>query len=165
MFLFCTGASNLSPSIFCQRNGISFCQFVQTFRSKATVFFFFKQNLFASGPKTWMAGWHCHPESFCASGKFLRVTPEIAMGSFRTLCKISRQSGYFPDCLESFWIVRKVSGLPRKFPGRLDIFRMIQKVSGQPGKFLDSLESFRIAWKVSGQPGKFPDSLESFRIA
>ena len=42
------------------------------------------------GPKTWVAGWHCHPESFCASGKFLRVTPEIAMGSFRTLWKISR---------------------------------------------------------------------------
>ena len=45
---------------------------------------------FIRGPKTWVAGWHCHPESFCASGKFLRITPEIAMGSFRTLWKISR---------------------------------------------------------------------------
>ena len=25
------------------------------------------------GPKTWLAGWHCHPESLCASGKFLHV--------------------------------------------------------------------------------------------
>ena len=41
-------------------------------------------------PKTWVAGWHCHPESFCVSVKFLRVTPEIALGSFRTLLKISR---------------------------------------------------------------------------
>ena len=41
-------------------------------------------------PKTWVAGWHCHPESFCASGKFLRVTLKIALRSFRTLWKISR---------------------------------------------------------------------------
>ena len=25
------------------------------------------------GPKTIVASWHCHPESFCASEKFLRV--------------------------------------------------------------------------------------------
>ena len=37
------------------------------------------------GPKTMVAWWHCHPESFCASGKFLRVTLEISLGSFRTL--------------------------------------------------------------------------------
>ena len=41
-------------------------------------------------PKTWVAGWHCPPESFCASGKFLRVTLKIALRSFRTLWKISR---------------------------------------------------------------------------
>ena len=41
-------------------------------------------------PKTWVAGWHCHPESFCASGKFLRVTIEIALGSFRMVWKVSR---------------------------------------------------------------------------
>ena len=35
--------------------------------------------------KNWVAEWHCHPESFCASGKFLHVTLEIALGSFRTL--------------------------------------------------------------------------------
>ena len=42
------------------------------------------------GAKTIVASWHCHTESFCASGKFLRATPEIAMGSFRTPWKISR---------------------------------------------------------------------------
>ena len=34
------------------------------------------------GTKNIVALWHCHPESFCASGKFLRVTLEIALGSF-----------------------------------------------------------------------------------
>ena len=37
------------------------------------------------GPKTMVAWWHCYSESFCASGKFLRVTLEIALGSFRTV--------------------------------------------------------------------------------
>ena len=37
------------------------------------------------GPKTLVAWWHCHPEGFCASRKFLRVTLEIALGSFRTV--------------------------------------------------------------------------------
>ena len=41
------------------------------------------------GPKTIVASWHCHPESFCASGKFLRVTLENVLGSLRTVCKIS----------------------------------------------------------------------------
>ena len=41
-------------------------------------------------PKTWVAGWHCHPESFCASGKFLRVTLENTLGNLRNVCKISR---------------------------------------------------------------------------
>ena len=40
--------------------------------------------------KTWVAGWHCRPESFCSSGKILLVTLKIALGSFRTLWKISR---------------------------------------------------------------------------
>ena len=36
-------------------------------------------------PKNGVAGWHCHPESFCTSGKILRVTLNIALGSSGTL--------------------------------------------------------------------------------
>ena len=113
MFLFCTGASNLSPSIFCQRNGISFCQFVQTFRSKATVFFLLQIESLCQRPKTWMTGWHCHLESFCEFGKFLRiwkvlcVTLETKLESFWTVWKVSRWSGMFPDGLEICQMVWK----------------------------------------------------------
>ena len=102
------------------------------------------------GPKTWVAGWHCHPESFCASGKFLRVTLKIARGSLRTLWKISRQSGYFPDFPESFQLAWKVSRQAVYFPDRLDIVRMIRKVSGLPGKFPNSLEGFWIGGIFTG---------------
>jgi hypothetical protein len=66
--------------------------------------------------------------------------------------------------LESFRTVWKVSGQSGKFPGSLESFRTVWKVSGLSGKFLDSLESFWTVWKVSGQSGKFPGSLESFWI-
>ena len=72
MFLFCTGASNLSPSIFCQRNGISFCQFVQTFRSKATVVFLLQIESLYQSPKN-LDGRVALP-----FGKFLRVRKDFA---------------------------------------------------------------------------------------
>ena len=78
------------------------------------------------------------------SGKFLRVTLEIALGSFRMVWKVSGESGKCPDGLESF--------------------RMVWKLSGWSGKFLDCLETFRMVWKISGWSGKFPDGLESFRM-
>ena len=66
--------------------------------------------------------------------------------------------------LESFRTVWKVSGQSGKFLGSLESFRTVWKVSGLSGKFLDSLESFWTVRKVSGQSGKFPGSLESFWI-
>ena len=104
-------------------------------------------------PKTWVSGWHCHPESFCASGKFLRATAWNCNGefpdpleNFQIVWIFSGLSGKFLDSLESFRIGWIFSGWSWKFP---DIFRMIRKISGQRGKFLDSLESFWIGWKVS----------------
>ena len=48
------------------------------------------------GPKTLVAWWHCHLESFCAFGKFLRVTLEWnGMGSFRVVLIFSGWSGKF----------------------------------------------------------------------
>ena len=42
------------------------------------------------------------------SGKFLRVTLEIALGSFRTVWKVSKLSGKFADGLECLQMVWKV---------------------------------------------------------
>ena len=108
------------------------------------------------GRKTQDARMHCIPESFCASGKFLRVYTKLTL-------KSSQLSGKFPDSLESFRTVWKVSGQSGKCPDSLESFRTVWKVSGQFGKIPDSLESFRTVWKNSGQSGKFPDSLEKFR--
>ena len=105
------------------------------------------------GRKTQYASMHCIPESFCASGKFLRVYTKLTL-------KSSQLSGKFPDSLESFRTVWKDSDKSRKFPDSLERFWIVWKVSNKSGKFPDSLESFRIVWKVSGQSGKFPDSLE-----
>ena len=99
------------------------------------------------GTKTIVALWHCHPESFWASGKFLRVTHEIALGSFQTVWKISGWSGKFSDSLNIFQMVHKISGYPGKFPDSPDIFQMVKKVSGKTGKFPDI---FRMVQKVSG---------------
>ena len=95
------------------------------------------------GPKTIVASWHCHPESFCASGKFLRITLGIAVGSFRMVWKVSGWS-------ESFRRVWKVSGESGKFPNNQQSFRIVLKVSGRSGKSLDNLEDFGITWTVFG---------------
>ena len=93
--------------------------------------------------KTHVSWWHCHLESFCASGKFLRV-------SMKSTIKRHAQMHRFPDGLESFRMVWKVSGWTGKFPDGLESFWIVWKVSGWSGKFEDGLESFRMVWKVSG---------------
>ena len=110
------------------------------------------QNVYTRGRKTQDARMHCIPESFCASGKFLRVYTKLTL-------KSSQLSGKFPDSLESFRTVWKVSGQSGKCPDSLESFRTVWKVSGQFGKIPDSLESFRTVWKNSGQSGKFPDRI------
>ena len=68
--------------------------------------------------KTHVSWWHCHLESFCASGKFLRVSMKSTikrhaqmhrfpdgLESFRIVWKVSRWTGKFPDGLENFWLV------------------------------------------------------------
>ena len=54
--------------------------------------------------------WHYHLEGFCASRKFLRVTLQIALGSFHIVWKVSKLSGKFLDGLSIFWMVRKFPG-------------------------------------------------------
>ena len=70
---------------------------------------------------------------------------------YRTVWKVSVQSGKFLDSLESFRTVLKVSG------------RTVWKLSRQFGKFPNGLESLRTVWKLSKQAGKVSDSLESFQ--
>ena len=116
------------------------------------------------GTKTIMASRQCNPESFCASGKFLRVTLEIGLGSFRMVWKVSGESGKFPDSLESFRMVWKLSGWSGKFLDGLESFWMVWKVCGWTGNFPDGLESFRMFWKLYGGSGNFLDGLESFGV-
>ena len=88
-------------------------------------------NVQLRGPKTIVASWHCHLESYCASGKILRVAFEIALGNFQTIWKISGLSRWSrKDSLESCKIVWIFSGWSGKFPDSPDIFQMVQKVSG-----------------------------------
>ena len=55
----------------------------------------------------------------------------------------------FPNSLKSFRTVWKVSGQSGKFLDSLENLQTVWKVSGQSGKFTDSLESFQTVWKVS----------------
>ena len=75
-----------------------------------------------------------------------RILVEVPGGpeSFQTVWKISRQSGKFPDDVESSQLVQKV-------------FQIVWN-------FFDSVESFQIVWRLSSRSGKFPDGLESFLI-
>ena len=114
--------------------------------------------LYARVPKTSSARRHCRPESFCASGKFLRVFTKLDININLRVNNFL----HFPECLESFSTVWKVSGKSGKFPESMESFRRVWKVSGQSGKFPDSLESFQTVWKLSRQFGKFPDSLARF---
>ena len=117
--------------------------------------------------KTPSARRHCRPESFCASGKFLRVSTKLVRNqvktSFWTVWKISRQSGNMTNNMESFQTVWKLSGNSKKFSVSLESFWTIRKIFGQSGEFPDSLKGFRTVWKYAGHSGKFPDGLLSFR--
>ena len=61
-------------------------------------------------PKTLVARWHCHLESFCASGKFLREFTKLPIKCSlninwteeKQVWKVFRLSGKFQDCLGSF---------------------------------------------------------------
>ena len=75
--------------------------------------------------------------------------------SYRTVWKVSGESGKFQDGLES-------SGPFGKFPDSVES-KQVWNVDRLFGKLLDSLESFRRVWKVSRPSGEFPDRLESFR--
>ena len=72
-------------------------------------------------PKTSSAHRHCRLESFCASGKFLRVFTKLAI-KWSLNIKVSKQSGKFPNSLESFRTVWKVSEQCGKFPDSLGSF-------------------------------------------
>ena len=58
--------------------------------------------------------------------------------NFRRVWKVSRESGKFPESLESFWTVLRVSS---------------------------SVKSFRTVGKISRQSGKFPNILEKGWLA
>ena len=136
---------------------------------------------------------HCSPESFCASGKFVRVECNC-----QYIRKTTGLSGNFPDCLEIFQMVLKPSRLSGNYHYKnkwslgtsfdsggfpvvcklsgnfLDCVQTFRKLSGN---FLDYLQNFQIVCKLSGNfldclqtfrklsglSAKFPDCLQTFR--
>ena len=74
------------------------------------------------------------------------------MESFFPDClKLSRQSGNFPDCLETFKTDLKLSKLAQIFPDCQESFQTGWKLSTLSRNFPDSLETFRAVWKLSRQ--------------
>ena len=122
-------------------------------------------------PKTSSARRHCQPESFCASGKFLRVFTKLPIKCSLNINLRVNKCGKFQDSLESFRKVWKFPRRSRKFPSGLESFPRVWKLSERSRKFPDRVESFRTVWKLSSQfgmlwtvwkvsrwSGKFPDS-------
>ena len=120
--------------------------------------------------------WHCRPENFYVSVKFLRVSmkstlkrhdkmhrfPDVLVTS-HMVWKLFRWSEKFTDDgLESLRMVWKVPRWSGIFQDCLESSQMVWKVFVWSGNFTDGLESFRIVWKVSRWYGKFTDGLESF---
>ena len=111
------------------------------------------------------------------SGKFCRSPdrPE----SFKHIGKVSRQSGNFPDCLESFQtILGKISAskLFNIFSVCVETIRIDLRFSGNTRnvennwqvpkltwEFPDSLESFQTFQKTSRLCGNFPDNPKKFQ--
>ena len=61
-------------------------------------------------PKTSSARRHCRPESFCASGKFLRVFTKLPIKCSLKINWRVKKCGKLADCLEIFRTVWEVSG-------------------------------------------------------
>ena len=109
------------------------------------------------GRKSHVLWRHCHPESFCAPGKFLCITMK---STIKRHAKMQR----FPDGIETIQMAWKLSRWPGNFPDGLETFQMARKLSKWPGNFPDGLETFQMAWKLSRCSGNFPDGLETFQM-
>ena len=131
------------------------------------------------------------PGKFFLSGKFFNKCKKMPFKKpikkrkaavknieyIRTVWKMSRQSGRFPDCLEDLQTVWKISRQSGRFPDSVEHFQTIWKIFGQYLKFLDLLQDFRAClgnaldsledfpkvWKILRQSGRFPDGLEYFQ--
>ena len=117
------------------------------------------------------------PESFCAEHTFVYFHPELVW-------KITKVSGNFLDCLESFQIVLNVFELSESFrfwqeisvtQGRAETEIRRERKSIAPRKDFARPESFcaehtfvyfhlELVWKITKVSGKFLDCLERFQI-
>ena len=120
----------------------------------------YSQVLYTRVRKTSLAHWHCQPESFCAYGRFLRMSTKLAQNQVKTKYKSEK----FLDSLEGFWKVWKVSRQSGNMLDSLESFRTVWKGFGQSARFPTKLESFWTAWKVSGQSGRFTTTLEMSEV-
>ena len=101
---------------------------------------------------------------YCLESFLMFCNVSRLSGKFQSVRNLSRLSGMFLYCLESFPIIWKVSILTGKFPECLEIFLIVWTVSGLSGKLFYCLESFCVVWPVSILSGKFLDCLEHFQI-
>ena len=114
------------------------------------------------GRNTLRAREQCSPESFCSSGKFLRVERifgqlphiwESVCLIFRNVLKTSgfsdlKKNNYIQYSPRTFQIIGKVSRKSWLFPDNSEI---LQTVSN----FLDCLETFQNVWKLLRMSGNF----------
>ena len=77
--------------------------------------------------------------------------------------KLSRLSGNFFNCQETFQTVRKLSRLYENFPDSPETFQAVQKLSRLSGNFPDSPYTFQTVWKLSRLTGNFPDCPATFQ--
>ena len=82
----------------------------------------------------------------CCSEKFSRLSGSFTgyqenSENIQNIWNLSRISGNFPGCLETFRTIRKFFRPSGNFPYNLDTFLAIQKLSGPPRKYPDYLES------------------------
>ena len=81
----------------------------------------------------------------------------------QTVQKLSRQSGNFPDCPETFQTVRKLSRQSENFPDSPKTFQTVRKLSRLFENFPDGPETFQAYTMFCLISGNFPDSPETFQ--
>ena len=96
--------------------------------------------------------------TFKKSGMFpVNLKSFQTIWSFQTLWKVYRQSGNFPDNLETFQTIWKLSWQSWDFPDNLKTFPTIWELPRQYEKFTDNLKSLQTTRKLSWQVENFPD--------
>ena len=108
------------------------------------------------GPKIWVAGWHCHPESFLRVRKvFARITEKYLVNCPNTF----KTTQIFPDDCQFSGLFQNCPDFSRWQP----IFRIISKLSGffqMTANFPDDFKTVQM-FQVTAN---FPDDFKTVQI-